>query len=1574
MSSEFNRCPTCSEALTQVGNFWICPHHGQVSLKKPSGAMRIFLSYGHDANEELVRRIKTDLEMRGHDVWFDKSDIRFGEDWRRQITDGIIGSNRVLSFLSKYSTRDPGVCLDELAIAIGVKGGNIQTILVESETEVQAPPSIGHIQWLDMHDWKERRAVGEAAWEDWYQGKFAEIVQVIESDESRRFAGEIRTLEEHLKPISSDTRIAQLLKKPLIGRTWLFDAVDQWRNAADRASRLFWIMGAPGVGKSAFAAYLTHFGRDKVIAAQFCEYDKPDHRNAQRIVRTLAFQIATRLPDYRKLLLTLPEIQKLDRKNPSELFDYLLANPLKLSISGGRERYLIVIDALDEAGGNGRNELVEMLARNARRLPDWIGIIVTSRPESDVLAPLQGLNPFLLDTASDKNCDDIRDYLRRELALQLKGRADADRLLEQILDKSEGVFLYAERFCDDIQQGHLSLDRPERFPQGLGGMFYQFFQRQFPQERVFPDFLGFTLKDYKERCRPLLEMVAAAQEPPRLKFLYRTLGWNKYDQKEVADAFGSLLSATGGHIRMFHKSVVDWLCDPNSSGPFFVDVDAGHRRLADRCWQEFTSSTAKASWYARLYFQVHLDWAGEVKKKQIIENRLCSSVRTVRVYVSSTFRDMHAERDLLVKQVFPQLRRLCESRGVAWGEVDLRWGVPHDENVLPLLLAEIEHCRPFFIGILGEKYGWVPSIIPAELIEMHPWLREFQGKSVNELEIIKGVLLETETLGYGLMYFRSPHFVEQLPGAVRRDFETESGDYRLNLNSLKQRIRDAADEEVCLLRENYSSPEELGRWILDDFGRLLNTFLPDQRIVDPLAQEAEGHEAYGRSRRHVYIARPEYYARLDGYAAGNGDQLLVILGETGSGKSALVANWTYGYRQAHPDVFVLEHYIGATPGSTHWAAMLQRIMAEFKRQFSLTQDIPEAPDVLRSSFGNWLQIAAAKGRVVLVLDGLSQIEDRDGGPDLVWLPPVIPANVRLVVSTLPGRPLDDLMKRGCPVLTVEPLSPPEREMLIDKYLKRYAKALSPERRRRIAAAPQSGNGLCLSTLLNELRLFGSYEDLDKRIGWYLEAADPFELYGKVIQRWEQDYGQPDPACENVVRESLVRLWAARRGLSESELLESLGTTDLPMPRALWRPLYLAADDALVNRGGLLTFAHDFLREAVRAAYLPTTGDQQGSHRTLAVYFHDKPQGPRQLDELPWQWQQAAAWQKLADLLAQPGFFGALWEKDQFEANAYWAGIETHSPLRMEQVYAPVILEPTRDDNHAWRIGSLLNDTGKPEAALCVRARLVEHYREQGDDANLQAALGGQAVILRIRGDLDGAMALHKEEERLCRELGNKDGLQRTLGNQALILYDRGDLDGAMVLHKESECLCRELGNKAGLSRTLGNQALILQDRGDLDGAMALHKEEERLCRELGNKNGLQRALGNQGVILQDRGDLDGAMALHKEEERLCRELGNKDGLQRALGNQGVILQDRGDLDGAMALLKEQERLCRELGNPQRLSISLANQARLLRGTPDRRGEARRLAEEALAIATRHGYQQLVPRIQRIRDSISSSEQ
>ncbi len=87
--------------------------------------------------------------------------------------------------------------------------------------------------------------------------------------------------------------------------------------------------------------------------------------------------------------------------------------------------------------------------------------------------------------------------------------------------------------------------------------------------------------------------------------------------------------------------------------------------------------------------------------------------KTVRVFISSTFRDMHAERDHLVKVVFPRLRQWCEERRLHLVDIDLRWGVTKEQAnngaSLEICLQEIDGSRPFFIGILGERYGWVST-------------------------------------------------------------------------------------------------------------------------------------------------------------------------------------------------------------------------------------------------------------------------------------------------------------------------------------------------------------------------------------------------------------------------------------------------------------------------------------------------------------------------------------------------------------------------------------------------------------------------------------------------------------------------------------------------------------------------------------------------------------------------------------------------------------------------------------------------------------------------------------------------
>lgn len=104
-----------------------------------------------------------------------------------------------------------------------------------------------------------------------------------------------------------------------------------------------------------------------------------------------------------------------------------------------------------------------------------------------------------------------------------------------------------------------------------------------------------------------------------------------------------------------------------------------------------------------------------------------SAPRVFRVFVSSTFDDLVAERDALQRGVvvdgelregaFVRLRRLCEAHGARFQAIDLRWGVSeeaaYDQRTVPLCLAEVERCRrlsprPSFLAILGDRYGWRP--------------------------------------------------------------------------------------------------------------------------------------------------------------------------------------------------------------------------------------------------------------------------------------------------------------------------------------------------------------------------------------------------------------------------------------------------------------------------------------------------------------------------------------------------------------------------------------------------------------------------------------------------------------------------------------------------------------------------------------------------------------------------------------------------------------------------------------------------------------------------------------------------
>ena len=159
--------------------------------------------------------------------------------------------------------------------------------------------------------------------------------------------------------------------------------------------------------------------------------------------------------------------------------------------------------------------------------------------------------------------------------------------------------------------------------------------------------------------------------------------------------------------------------------------------------------------------------------------------RAVRLFVSSTFSDMEAERRVLVERVFPQVREWCHGRGVSFTEIDLRWGITEEQSragrVLPICLAEVDACHPFFLGMLGGRYGSSARSFSAEILAEHPWLSGLEERSYTELEFIRGLWNKKEEGLQAMIYERDP--------SVDFQPETTGSEGARRLRDLKGKVR-----------------------------------------------------------------------------------------------------------------------------------------------------------------------------------------------------------------------------------------------------------------------------------------------------------------------------------------------------------------------------------------------------------------------------------------------------------------------------------------------------------------------------------------------------------------------------------------------------------------------------------------------------------------------------------------------------------------------------------------------------------------------------------------------------------------
>lgn len=442
-------------------------------------------------------------------------------------------------------------------------------------------------------------------------------------------SGKKKDLKSILNPISFDLTIAENHGK-FTGREWLIERIDEWVNDPN-GRRVYWILGRPGIGKTTLAIWYNNIC--DLSAFYLFQYDNTETINPQRFVRTLAYELSTRIPAYKDLLEKIDLDSKKDLDGPA-LLNELIIIPF-YQLGNLEDQIVILFDGLDEIFlKNGMEnipyEMVQTLLALYHRTESMpFRFIFSSRDNQAVQTELQldAVESQFIDPDSIQNRDDIREYLRKELG-NITGEVIPEKKLEDISAKSEGFFIYASFFCKAVRDKIFSLDEPS-FPTGLSAMYLEYFEKQFHD-----------LKEYKRQIIPAIRIICAAREPLPMEILAGVTGLDEEELSDLEMLVTSLFPIDANTISPFHSTIVEWISDKTKAGRYFVSLEKGHVSLSEYGFDQIMSGEIHEYFLRNLPF--HLLASRDEKK---LSELMVSQEFFVRSYES----DFQALQRLWVK-------------------------------------------------------------------------------------------------------------------------------------------------------------------------------------------------------------------------------------------------------------------------------------------------------------------------------------------------------------------------------------------------------------------------------------------------------------------------------------------------------------------------------------------------------------------------------------------------------------------------------------------------------------------------------------------------------------------------------------------------------------------------------------------------------------------------------------------------------------------------------------------------------------------------------------------------------------
>ena len=373
--------------------------------------------------------------------------------------------------------------------------------------------------------------------------------------------------------------------------------------------------------------------------------------------------------------------------------------------------------------------------------------------------------------------------------------------------------------------------------------------------------------------------------------------------------------------------------------------------------------------------------------------------------------------------------------------------------------------------------------------------------------------------------------------------------------------------------------------------------------------------------------------------------------------AALIDDWKKG----HPDGAAVFHFVGATSSGRQAEGLFRRLLSLVSQ--SAGKDLPGglSKDFLPNALRKLIEDFPADKRLLIAVDDFDLVFQSEGF-DLRWLPEQIPSNVSILLSALDDQSwselnLRQLSKAGARLIALPALREHERKEIIRKIPSLWAKTLDSAQIDLLSNHPATNNPLFLSITLEELRKFGSFERLEKRIQNFPHLTGErglILLYGQLIDRLERELGR------EVVKQALGLLACSLTGLGEEEIVQlspGIGGEELAQ---LWRELRVH----LQFNQGSLSFYHETFKLSVQQRYLATPADKRGFHRQLANFFEGHNDKERALAELLEHYHELGEPEAIRQLLGNLENYLVMRQSYPNWLNTHWNRIEESNPLAL----------------------------------------------------------------------------------------------------------------------------------------------------------------------------------------------------------------------------------------------------------------------------------------------------------------------